>query len=175
MRVFYHFNAAHQKIEEGSGACPLCDLKDPGDLRKHFYDKHCAVVGDDAERKELESLRQMRREEAEKLKQEKREGAEKLKQEKKAERQSKKETMERLKREKRRRESKRIIEKVPPKKKSPIKKGPSPKDLVPKKIRVAAKNDDGGDIDWDSIVGKAKWRPIPGRIRNPCVCRDPIQ
>ena len=59
-------------------------------FRKHFYDEHCAVVGDDAERKELENLRQMKREEAEKLKQEKREWAEKLRQENKEARQQSK-------------------------------------------------------------------------------------
>ena len=43
-------------------------------LRKHFYDKHCVVVGDVSEREELQSLKQMKREEAEKIKHEKRHG-----------------------------------------------------------------------------------------------------
>ena len=27
-----------------------------------------------------------------------------------------------------------------------------------------------GGIDWEEVVRKARWRPIPGRARNPCVC-----
>ena len=38
-------------------------------LRKHFYDKHCIIVGEKAEKKELESLRQLKWEEAERQKQ----------------------------------------------------------------------------------------------------------
>ena len=37
-------------------------------------------------------------------------------------------------------------------------------------LRLASKSKVG--IDWDSIVGKARWRPSPGRIRNPCVCSE---
>ena len=33
---------------------------------------------------------------------------------------------------------------------------------------MAAKK--SGGIDWEEVVRKAKWRPIPGRARNPCVC-----
>ena len=33
---------------------------------------------------------------------------------------------------------------------------------------MAAKK--SGGIDWEEVVRKARWRPIPGRARNPCVC-----
>ena len=52
---------------------------------------------------------------------------------KKTGRNSKKEGIGKMKRE--RKESKRIIEKVPPKKRKSPKKGPSPKDLIPKNVR----------------------------------------
>ena len=81
--------------------------------RKHFYDNHCQIVGDAAERQELErikreeaeKLRQAKREELENQKQVKREETEKLRQAKKEEteklRQAKKEELEKLKQRKR--------------------------------------------------------------------------
>ena len=76
--------------------------------RKHFYDNHCQIVGNTAEREELErikkekaeKLRQAKREELENQKQVKREETEKLRQKKREElenqRQIKREETEKL-------------------------------------------------------------------------------
>ena len=111
--------------------------------RKHFYDNHCQIVGDAAERQELERIKreeaeklrqakreelenqkQVKREETEKLRQAKKEELEKLKQRKRDEKQAKREGSDRLSQEngERSRVRRRIIETTAPKKKTNPKK-----------------------------------------------------